>query len=203
MFHANYGRMRMPHWKYLLGFCLAVDEAAGQFIPEDSYGNPNYPDLRVAGYAAAYHGGFVDEIVLFGPTHESTFMRSRLTCLGVPSEVIAEHDTQVSTYGNGVVMKQFVQDHNIPWGKAIMSSSAYHIRAPYFGHENGIQLEFVPAEAFLFAVRPQDEKPELFRNLTARFGGGELVHRFVSEIQGIGDNLAGRYRVPTIGKTTL
>jgi len=185
-------------WKYLLAFCIAVDADAQTFIHEDQYGNQTYPELRIDGYAKAYLGKFVKKIVLFGPVHETDFITKQLILLGVARSDIESRDTHVSTIGNGNVMRQFMQTTDADTGNAIMSSSAYHIRAPYFGFENGVCLQFIPAEAFLFATASAAKKEAIRKALIEEFGSGDFVERFVAEICGIGDQLADRYVTPHI-----
>lgn len=185
-------------WKYLLAFCIAVDPDAQTFVHKDQYGNKTYPELRIDGYAKAYLGNFVEKIVLFGPVHETEFITKQLILRGVADSDIESRDTHVSTIGNGNVMRQFMTTTDASAVNAIMSSSAYHIRAPYFGFENGVCLQFIPAEAFLFATANTSEKETIRRALIEEFGSGDFVSRFVAEICGIGDRLADRYVTPHI-----
>lgn len=181
----------------LLGFCLAGNITDG-FKGFDKNGEPTWPELRAAGFAAAYRGNFVREIVLFGPEHEIELMKYELIVRGVPDHAIKGHFTNLSTYSNGVEMKRFIAESGLDREEFVMSSSCFHLRSIFFGNRNDVFVQFVPAEAYIFAITAPERVDELFRQISKRFGDSTMARQITSEIRGIGDELADRYVVPTI-----
>lgn len=184
-------------FKALLGFCVAV--ADGTFKTHDTCGNALFATLRFKGYTAALTGGYVNQVILFGPAEETDVITAYMVALGASPREIEAVDTHVTTIGNARVMQAYLAERDLKRSEVVGSTSHYHLpRAQLMGellHDLGIT--WVAAEAFLFAANNHPTEHEhITRDLLDQFGAGALALRTIAEIKGQGDLIAGRYKSP-------
>lgn len=177
---------RKIRYKELFGFGANPQKASELFA-----------HFRVLGYARAITGGFVERVRIFSPNREFAYMSEDMIKLGVPKDRIVHQETSVTTYHNAIKMRRVLAELDLKDHEVCMSSSVYHGRTQFFGKElHGLELVFVPAEAFYLASLAKPERLEAIELLIRRFGDGPLTRLIVDDTKGIAETLLGEYVVP-------
>lgn len=160
--------------------------------------NPNdwergFGERRCEGYAHALE--FCNEVIIFSPHEEFPVMCDAMQRHGADLNRISWHKTLSTTFYNAVEMKKMLNALKLNRENVCISSSWYHARAPYFADErHKLRLTFIPAEAFTFAVCPEDQLQNLTNAMCADFGEGTRI--LVEDIRGLGRDITGKYRIP-------
>ncbi len=159
--------------------------------------NALFGDIRAEGYAMALIGGFVSRVRIFCPEIEFGPMREKIMAFGADGRSVCHQETLATTYHNGISMRATIGTLDLKDDKVCLSSSIYHRRSDYFAHQrHDFEIVSIPVDAFIFAATPISELGILFDRLISIYGNSPLTLLTLDDAKGIGDDLAGRYKLP-------
>jgi hypothetical protein len=185
-----------------VAYCLAFDIvrlSADEYwpAPESKDSVELFSMLRLEGFAAAYHTGFAQKLVIVGGEESRYPGEGVVRSVEIEKMLVKQHGvdpgcceyeiSKQNTRGNIQEIKKQMKLGRVSIDHACVVSSYYHLaRASALMWEEDLRLPLYPAESLLLI-----KEPGRLYGLMAEFDGSPFAIRAIQEIVGITDLIRG------------